>query len=128
MSGTYETLDEQGLLAWCRAHKPDVVFDMNRTRSELPSLPRSVLHATWIVDFLGRSEEQIRGSDLTYFFTTGWVSTFRHDTFTDWLPPGSCSTTYGPSGAPFASCRNPCGISKAFIVDLLPLYRKISPR
>ena len=103
VSGTYETLDEQGLLEWCRTHKPDVVFDMNRTRSEVPSLPRPVLHATWIVDFLGRSEEQIQGSDLTYFFTTGWVSTFRHDTFTDWLPPGSCSSTYGPSGAPFAS-------------------------
>jgi hypothetical protein len=103
VSGSCETLDEVGVLEWCRTHKTDLVFDMNRTRSQLPNLPRQVLHATWIVDFLGRSEAQIQGSELTYFFTTGWVSGFQYDTFVDWLPPGSCLTTYGPSRAPFES-------------------------
>lgn len=103
VSGTCETLDEPALLDWCRSHKTDIVFDMNRTRSQVPYLPRSVLHATWIVDFLGRTEEQIQGSDMTYFFTTGWVRAFHYDSFTDWLPPGSCPSTYGPSGAPFES-------------------------
>ena len=103
VSGTCETLDEQGLLEWCRTHKPDIVFDMNRTRSQVPYLPREVLHATWIVDFLGRSDAQIQGSELTYFFTTGWVAAFHYNTFTDWLPPGSCPSTYEPSGSPFAS-------------------------
>ncbi len=103
VSGTTESLGEAQLLEWCRVHKPDVVFDMNRTRSQLPYLPRSIVHVSWIVDFLGRTEAQIQGSELTYFFTTGWVSAFPYATFADWLPPGSCPLTYAPSGAPFES-------------------------
>ena len=74
VSGTTEHLGEAELLDWCRSHKTDVVFEMNRTRSEVPFLPRSILHISWVVDFLGRTEAQIQGSDLTYFFTTGWVT------------------------------------------------------
>ena len=103
VSGTTELLGEAELLEWCRSHKTDIVFDMNRTRSQVPYLPRSVLHISWIVDFLGRTEEQIQGSDLTYFFTAGWVRAFPYDTFSDWFPPGSCPTTYAPSGAAFES-------------------------
>ncbi len=103
VSGTCETLNEAQLLAWCRDHAPDVVFDMNRTRSQLPYLPRSIRHVSWIVDFLGRSEEQIQGSDITYFFTTGWVRNFPYDGLTDWLPPGSCPNTYAPTAAAFES-------------------------
>jgi Glycosyl transferases group 1 len=103
VSGTTESLDEAQLLEWCRTYQPDVIFDMNRTRSQVPYLPPSIVHVSWIVDFLGRTEAQIQGSELTYFFTTGWVSAFPYDTFADWLPPGSCPLTYAPSGAPFES-------------------------
>lgn len=103
VSGTTESLDEAQLLEWCRAHRTDIVFDMNRTRSQLPYLPRSIVHVSWIVDFLGRTDAQIQGSDLTYFFTSGWVHAFPYDTFADWLPPGSCPLTYAPSGAAFES-------------------------
>lgn len=103
VSGTTEHLGEAELLEWCRSHKTDVVFEMNRPRAEVPFLPRSIRHITWVVDFLGRTEEQIHGSDLTYFFTTGWVMAFPYDTFSDWLPPGSCPDTYAPNDAPFES-------------------------
>jgi hypothetical protein len=103
VSGTTELLGEAELLTWCRSHDTDIVFEMNRTRSEVPYLPRSILHISWVVDFLGRTEAQIKGSDITYFFTTGWVTAFPYDTFSDWLPPGSCPSTYAPSGAPFES-------------------------
>jgi glycosyltransferase involved in cell wall biosynthesis len=103
VSGTTDSLNEAQLVEWCRTHKTEIVFDMNRTRSQLPLLPRSVVHVSWIVDFLGRTEPQIQGSELTYFFTTGWVKDFPYDSFCDWLPPGSCPETYAPSGAPFAS-------------------------
>lgn len=96
VSGSTELLAEAELLAWCREHRTDVVFEMNRTRSEVPFLPPEIRHVSWIVDFLGRSEAQIRGSDITYFFTTGWVAAFAYDTFADWLPPGTCPTTYAP--------------------------------
>jgi hypothetical protein len=102
-NGTCESLDEAGVLKWCREHQSDVVFDMNRTRSQLPELPRHVRHVTWIVDYLGRTDEQIKGSDITYFFTTGWVASFPHSSFVDWFPPGSCTDTYAPSGAAFES-------------------------
>jgi hypothetical protein len=103
VSGTTESLGEAAIVEWCRSHEPDVVFDMNRTRSQVPFLPRRVVHVSWIVDFLGRTEEQIQGSDLTYFFTTGWVRAFRYDTFSDWLPPGSCPSTYALRRVAFES-------------------------
>ena len=103
VSGTSESLGEAEIVQWCRSHQPDVVLDMNRTRSQVPYLPRDVVHVSWIVDFLGRTEEQIQGSDLTYFFTAGWVRAFPYDTFSDWLPPGSCPSTYAPCAAAFAS-------------------------
>jgi hypothetical protein len=103
VSGTTELLGEAELLAWCREQRTDVVFEMNRTRSEVPFLPPHIKHVSWIVDFLGRSEAQIKGSDITYFFTTGWVAAFVYDTFADWLPPGTCPSTYAPRGLPFAS-------------------------
>jgi len=103
VSGTTELLGEAELVKWCREHRTDVVLEMNRTRSEAPFLPREVRHVSWIVDFLGRSEDQIRGSDLTYFFTTGWVAAFAYDTFADWLPPGTCPRTYAPRKIPVAA-------------------------
>jgi hypothetical protein len=103
VDGTCETLDEAGVVEWCRAHRSEVVFEMNRTRSQLPSLPRSVLHVSWIVDFLGRTDEQIQGSDITYFFTTGWVRSFPYDSFAAWFPPGSCIETYAPRSASYES-------------------------
>lgn len=103
VSGSTDLLGEAELLAWCREHKTDVLFEMNRTRSEVPFLPREVQHVSWIVDFLGRSEAEIKGSDVTYFFTTGWVAAFAYDTFADWLPPGTCTSTYAPRGVRFAS-------------------------
>jgi len=44
---------------------------MNRSRSELPELPGSIIHISWIVDLLGRDIDDIQESEIIYFFGTG---------------------------------------------------------
>ncbi|MEO5328722.1 MAG: glycosyltransferase [Magnetococcus sp. THC-1_WYH] len=89
-------LGEEELILFCRSFQPDAIFEMNRCRWEIPALPPSVRHISWIVDTLGRPMERLGGSDLLYFFGYNWF--VRHprtgSTVVDWLPPGSCQRTY----------------------------------
>ena len=51
VSGTTQLLGEAELVEWCREHRADVVFEMNRSRSQVPFLPRSVKHVSWVLSF-----------------------------------------------------------------------------
>lgn len=97
--GWTELLAEEPLLEFCRQFKPEVVFEMNRTRAALPGLPASIKHIAWIVDTLGHGIEHFRGSDIAYFFGANWLRTFPRELaqYADWLPPGTCLDNYYPA-------------------------------
>ncbi|MCF6209695.1 MAG: glycosyltransferase [Gammaproteobacteria bacterium] len=86
----------KALSRFCREFKPDCIFEMNRSRSELPELPGSIIHISWIVDLLGRDIDDIQESEIIYFFGTGWkdIHTNKHASLVDWLPAGFCPQTY----------------------------------
>ncbi|TAK61772.1 MAG: glycosyltransferase family 1 protein [Methylobacter sp.] len=87
--------DEPCLLEFCNQFKPDLIFEMNRSRSQLPNLPRHIKHAAWIVDTLGHTVDYYHGSDMTYFFGGNWKRAFTADGgLVDWLPPGACEISY----------------------------------
>jgi hypothetical protein len=102
VQGGEKLLDEAEMVRFCRSFQPDVVFEMNRTRREAPFLPADVRHVAWIVDFQGRRDEAIQGSELTYLFDPYWRQVFRFGSFVDWLPPGSCAQSYRPGGVSHA--------------------------
>lgn len=87
--------DEPCLLEFCHQFKPDLIFEMNRARSELPNLPAHIKHIAWIVDTLGHTVDYYHGSDITYFFGGNWKRAFTaNGGLVDWLPPGACETSY----------------------------------
>ncbi|MBF0173514.1 MAG: glycosyltransferase family 1 protein [Magnetococcales bacterium] len=96
VQGGTALLAEEKLLEFCRIFQPDVLFEMNRCRWEIPSLPSTIIHVSWIVDTLGRKMEQLGGSELLYFFGYNWFAGYPHKNggIVDWLPPGSCRRTY----------------------------------
>jgi hypothetical protein len=97
VSGGCGLLDEAQMQAWLAQHKPDAVFEMNRVKDEVPALHRyKIPHIAWIVDFQGRTEAQIAGSEITYFFDPGWDANYRTGGLQDWLPPGTCAQTFQP--------------------------------
>lgn len=79
---------------WCDAHKPDLVFEMNRPRRDAEFLPREVAHACWVVDFNGRPLEHFAGSEVTYLFGESWVAHYPHAGFHRWFGPGTCDLDY----------------------------------
>lgn len=95
-TGTCGLLDEAALVAWVNAHRPDALFEMNRVACEVPWLPATVKHISWVVDFGGRDQSQIGGSDITYFFDPEWHAHYTPGGFSDWLPPGTSCAHYRP--------------------------------
>lgn len=89
-------LGEEALLHWCETYQPDVIFEMNRSRVEVPFLPNTIKHIAWIVDTNGRNIDRFSGSDLTYYFWSKWTKENTLDTFNDYLPPGACEDSYLP--------------------------------
>jgi len=89
-------LEEEMLLEFCRQYKPDVVFEMNRSRGEIPYLPRHIKHISWIVDPLGNDFNSFFGSEILYFFSAHWIDKYTReaDGILDWLVPGFCPDTY----------------------------------
>ncbi len=88
--------EPKALSHFCREFKPDCIFEMNRSRNELPKLSRNIIHISWIVDLLGRDINDIQESEIIYFFGSGWknIHTNKHGSLVDWLPPGFCPQTY----------------------------------
>ena len=89
-------LDATRLYRFCKHHKPDIVFEMNRVRDEIPELDPKIKHISWIVDLQGRDLNQLQGSDILYLFGTGWKDIHQNisNRIVDWLPPGVCQDTY----------------------------------
>jgi len=86
------------LLRLCEEFQPDVLFEMNRSRSEIPELPKQILHICWIVDTDGRKLTRFRDSEILYFFQWHWMRD--HDgigsLLCKWLPPGYDPNSYFP--------------------------------
>ncbi len=93
-SGLCRLLGADEMAAWCAAHRPDVVFEMNRPRQDAPFLPREIAHVVWVVDFNGRSLEHFAGSEITYLFGLTWPSRYPHRGFHRWFGPGACPVDY----------------------------------
>lgn len=98
--GLCRHLEGPDLQAWCDAHKPTAIFEMNRPRRDVPSLPRDIKHIVWVVDFNGRDLSHFEGSDLTYLFSPGWPALYPHRGFHRWLGPGSDPDVYRPTPRP----------------------------
>lgn len=97
VTGQCKLLPENEMCAWVRDNKPDVVFEMNRVKNEIPVLDEmNVMHISWLVDMGGRSESQIKGSEITYFIDPGWEFSFNTGGYTAWMPPGTCTQTFLP--------------------------------
>lgn len=94
--GWTELLNEDAMLEFCRQFKPDVIFEMNRTRSELPLLPAHIKHIGWIVDPSGKDFDSFKGSEIVYFFSAHWIERCLAPPtgIVDWLAPGFCPETY----------------------------------
>lgn len=92
--GAMGHLDADGMRRWCAEHRPDLVFEMNRPRCDVPFLPRDIAHACWVVDFNGRSLSHFEGSEATYLFAESWLLHYPHKGFFRWMGPGACPHDY----------------------------------
>lgn len=108
VSGGLAPLGPDALAQWCTEVRPDVVFEMNRPRNDARGLAPEVRHATWVVDFDGRTLDHFAGSDATYLFGPTWVDRYPHDGFHRWLGPGTC-----PSDYPQRACTHEVDVSFA---------------
>jgi hypothetical protein len=102
-SGLCRQLGPMAMRDFCRVHRPQVVFEMNRPRREIPFLDPEIRHVTWVVDFNGRPLEHFAGSDITYLFGLTWVERYPHQGFHRWLGPGACEVDYGLADPPPAA-------------------------
>ena len=50
VSGWTSLPSEKELEVFIDQFKPDAIFEMNRSRRQVPSLPRKVKHISWMVD------------------------------------------------------------------------------
>jgi len=88
-------LNEEQLLRWVKNHTPDVIFEMNRPRNDIPYLPKDIIHICWVVDFNGRNFSDFNGSEITYLFSPRWIEKSQNTAnITKWLGPGACPEDY----------------------------------
>ncbi len=88
--------ESEHLIEFCRQYKPDAIIEMNRSRNDVPELPRNVRHVAWIVDAGARKLDDYRDSEVLYFFASGFKKLYTVPAagVVDWLPPGFCSDVY----------------------------------
>lgn len=103
--GLPELLVGDALLELCRQCQPDIVLEMNRTRNEIPELPKHIVHIAWIVDNRGKKIDSFSGSELLYMFWHNWLKDCRSPSsrIVDWLPPGFDPELYFPEARDFVS-------------------------
>lgn len=94
-------LDEEDLLVWVKKYNPQLIFEMNRPRGDIPFLPKNIIHICWVVDFNGRPISDFYGSEITYLFGPKWLEKFPYNSFFRWLGPGACTTSYYPDSSSF---------------------------
>jgi len=92
----YSLLTGAALIQFCEEFKPDVLFEMNRPRCDIPELPLNIRHIAWIVDTNGRANDYFVGSEITYYWGANWFLSRPKSAygFSAWLPPGVCSVDY----------------------------------
>ncbi|MBF0611557.1 MAG: glycosyltransferase family 1 protein [Magnetococcales bacterium] len=87
-------LPHEALTTFCQEMQADVVLEMDRTRKQVPSLPKHIQHISWMVDFNNPFCDGFQGSDLLYFFGKDWFTPQDQSRYQvgkiDWLPPGYC--------------------------------------
>ncbi len=96
VAGGTEHLAGDSLLEFCRQFKPDALFEMNRSRHEIPELPRNIKHIAWIVDNNGRQWNSFKESEIIYYFSRGGIESSDQNaaSIVEWLPPGTCPQNY----------------------------------
>ncbi|MBF0611560.1 MAG: glycosyltransferase family 1 protein [Magnetococcales bacterium] len=96
-------LSDQALAAFCQEMQPDVVFEMDRTRRQVPSLPKHIPHVCWIVDYaspycINPFCDRFDGSDIVYFLSKDWFTGQSPSLYgakkLAWLPPGFAPQQY----------------------------------
>ena len=95
--GGTEFLEEAELIRFCEQFKPDFIFEMNRSKNQIPLFPSSVKHIAWVVDSMGLDLNDFCGSEIVYLFGyAGWLETYKNQTsnLVDWLAPGFCPQDY----------------------------------
>lgn len=103
--GRPELLVGKALLEFCWENQPDVFFEMNRAKNEIPELPKHIIHIAWIVDNRGKKINTFSGSELLYFFWHNWIKDCQSPSsrIVDWLPPGFDPEFYFPESRGFVS-------------------------
>ena len=61
--GGTEFLEEAELIRFCEQFKPDFIFEMNRSKNQIPLFPSSVKHIAWVVDSMGLDLNDFCGSE-----------------------------------------------------------------
>ncbi|MEM7447928.1 MAG: glycosyltransferase [Myxococcota bacterium] len=96
-SGSCKLLNAEEMHYWCQKYHPDVVFEMNRCRDEVPFLPKEIPHIGWLVDLRGQTFADFSGSEIIYLFMNTWPQHFRdRNSLCRFFSPGSCPSTYVP--------------------------------
>ena len=94
-----QLLDPQVLKTFVRHYHPDVILEINRTRSKLPDLPRSIVHIAWIQDYRFQEELLIGDrsqSEVTFFIIEPTILGYRFDGHQGVLSPGVSETIFFP--------------------------------
>ena len=91
-------LDGDDFLRKIDSFRPDFVFEMNRSRSEIKGFPKGLRHVCWLVDYWGRRFETLDDADFLYLFSRTWLKL--HQKFRgnhlDVLHPGTDPDLYCP--------------------------------
>lgn len=97
--GGCDFLEDQELKKFITKCDIQAIFEMNRCKSEINDFPSNVIHICWLVDLWGRSLEDLKGSDIFYFFSYEWMKDFekKENTIVKWLPPASDPKIYYPT-------------------------------
>ena len=104
VGGYTNLLGQKELLEFCRSFRPEAIFEMNRSRVQIPYLPPDIIHIGWIVDLLGGPYTYYGESEILYFFEERrareypgkWLKKYgtKPKCLSDWLPPGHSPDTY----------------------------------